>query len=200
MPYNPGDILLDKYRIVKTLGQGAFGEVYLVTNLGLSVRRAIKVLRKDLPGLGVHDYEQARDRFRLEAHLGAQLVNPHLIQVHNFEERDGLLLLEMEYAAGGNLKERIAGYVRRKKDMPVEEALRIAVGVAEGLAALHANKNVHRDIKPSNILFDEQGNARLGDLGVAQTQHDLTQRGDLGSLSPSHPGDPFYMSPEQGVV
>ncbi len=200
MPYSSDTILLDKYRIEKTLGEGAFGEVYLVMNLGLNVRRAIKVLRTDLPGWGARDYEQARARFRLEAHLGAQLSNPHLIQVHSFEERDGLMLLEMEYASGGNLKERIAAYASRKKDMPVEEALRIAVEVAEGLAALHANRNVHRDIKPSNILFDEQGHARLGDLGVAQTQHDLTSREELGTIAPSHPGDPFYMSPEQGVT
>ena len=204
MPYNPGDTILDKYSIVKALGQGAFGEVYLVTHLGLNVPRAIKVLRKNLPGWGANDYENARKRFRLEARLGAQLnspaANPYLLQVHNLEDRDELLLLEMEYAAGGNLKDKIAGYVSQKKAMPVADALRIAVCVAEGLAALHANQSVHRDVKPSNILFDEHGNARLGDLGIAQTWDDLTDRGDLGSLAPSQPGDPYYMSPEQGVT
>ena len=89
MPYQPGDILLDKYRIEALIGQGAFGEVYKVTHLGLKVPRALKVLRKDAPGIGSSEYNDCRDRFQIEAQLGAQLntptPNPNLLQVHNFE-------------------------------------------------------------------------------------------------------------------
>ena len=65
------DLLLDKYHIEKTLGQGAFGEVYLVTHRVLGVARAVKVLKRDTPGLGSRDYSEAQARFQLEAQLGA---------------------------------------------------------------------------------------------------------------------------------
>ena len=70
MTYAPGDLILDKYRIEKTLGQGAFGEVYLVTHKNLGVLRALKVLRRDAPGVGSYDYNEAQTRFQLEAPRG----------------------------------------------------------------------------------------------------------------------------------
>ena len=204
MSYQPGDLLLDKYRIEKTLGQGAFGEVYLVTHLRLNVPRAIKVLRKDLPGWGVHDYENARNRFRLEAQLGAQLnipvANPHLLQVQSYEEQAELLLLEMEYAPGGNLQEKLKTFRERGENMPVSEVLQVGLEVAQGLASLHAMDIVHRDIKPANILFDGQGHARLADMGIAQTLDDFTLRSQLGTIAPPHPGTGPYMSPEQATT
>ena len=202
MTYNPGEILLNEYRIEKKIGEGAFGEVYLVTNLSLKVQRAVKVLRQDAPGLGSQEFEGSRARFQLEAQLGAQLnnptANPHLLQVHSFKTLDGLLLLEMEYAPGGNLEHRLAKLRAQKESMPIAEALQTAVEVALGLAALHASNIVHRDLKPSNILFDEHGHARVADLGLAQTLGDYSQRSQLSdSLAPQHPGTPLYMSPEQ---
>ena len=200
MPYHPGDILLDKYRIEKTLGQGAFGEVYLVTHRVLGVSRALKVLKRDAPGLGSHDYSEAQARFQLEAQLGAQLnapiTNPRLLQVFDCILSEELSVLEMEYASGGSLtawlqKARESGQV-----MAVETALQVAAEVADGLAAMHAHDWVHRDLKPSNILFDEQGHARLADLGLAQVPGGPSLRSQLSQPKP-HPGTPDYMSPEQ---
>jgi serine/threonine protein kinase len=201
MAYQPGqEILNHKYRIEKLIGQGAYGDVYLVTHLGLNVLRAVKVLRRDAPGIGSTDFNHAQERFQLEAQLGARLnthvPNPHLLQVFNFESQDDLLLLEMEYAAGGNLAERIQKAREKGENLPVGWVVQMGLEVAEGLAALHAMDIIHRDLKPNNILFDDQGHARLADLGLAQIPGGPSLRSQLSQPAP-HPGTPGYMSPEQ---
>ena len=200
MPYTPGDILLDKYRIEKTLGHGAFGEVYLVKHTILQVQRAVKVLKHDAPGIGSTLFGDAQARFLLESRLGARLnspiSNPHLLQVFDCYISDELCLLEMEYASGGSLAARMEQARATNQLMPVETALQITLEVAGGLAGLHANDIVHRDLKPSNILFDDEGHAHLGDLGLAQVPGGENQRSQLSNPEP-HPGTPAYMSPEQ---
>ena len=201
MPYDPGYILLDKYRIEKPLGQGAFGEVYLVTHLQLNVLRVIKVLRRDAPGMDSDIYYgPPQARFKLEAQLGARLNSPHpnprLLQIFNLHADERLSVLEMEYAAGGSLAQRIEKNRTGNQLMPLDEALRIAVEVAEGLAALHKLDIVHRDVKPANILFDEEGHAHLGDLGLAQAPGGDSGRSQLSTPKPQ-PGTAAYMSPEQ---
>jgi eukaryotic-like serine/threonine-protein kinase len=200
MSYRPGEILLGKYRIEALLGYGAFGEVYRVTHLALNVPRALKILRRDTPGLGSSEFGDFRARFQFEAQLGARLnspiANPHLLQVYNYEEKGKLLLLEMEYASGGNLAERLAGLKKQAETLPVQAAAQMGMEVAQGLAALHAMDIVHRDLKPSNIMFDQSGHARLADLGLAQVPGGDSLRSQLSSAK-SHPGTPAYMSPEQ---
>ena len=193
MPYyNPNDTLLDKYRIETFLGQGAFAEVYHVTHLGLNAPRAVKLLHRDMPGVGSSDYHDCLLRFQLEAQLGAQLDHPHLIRVHDVEQVDDALLLVMEYAPGGSLADRLKAH----GSLPVGDALRMARELAEGLAALLALDAVHRDLTPSNILFDVQGRAKVADLGLAQIPHGPSARSQQSAPLP-HPGTPAYMSPEQ---
>ena len=200
MSYQIGEILLDKYRIEALLGQGAFGDVYSATHLTLNVRRAIKVLRHDAPGVGSSMYNNAGQRFQLEAQLGAQLnsqgANPHLLQVYDFINTSDLLLLEMEYAPGGSLAERLRQAKANATPIPLTDCLQIAIEVASGLSALHALDIVHRDLKPANILFDKHGHARLADFGLAQVPGGSSQRSQLSMPNP-HPGTPGYMSPEQ---
>jgi eukaryotic-like serine/threonine-protein kinase len=200
MPYQSGEILLDKYRIEALIGQGAFGEVYRVTHISLNVPRAVKILRRDAPGVGSTEYDDCKRRFLFEAQLGARLhmptPQPHLLQVFNYEERGDILLLEMEDASGGSLSERIAELRQRGQAMPVAAVVQMGLEVADGLAALHAMDIVHRDLKPSNILFDEKGTARVADLGLAQVHSSDSQRSQLSTPKP-HPGTPAYMSPEQ---
>lgn len=200
MHYATSDILLDKYRIETLLGQGAFGEVYRVTHLGLNVTRALKILRRDIPGIGKTEFNEGKTRFQLEAQLGAMLnsltPHPNLLQVHNFEQAGDLLALEMEYAPGGSLAERLDHARKQNASIPIDEALQIALDIANGLSALHSRDIVHRDIKPNNILFDDKGRAKLADLGLAQIPGGLSMRSQLSNASP-HPGTPGYMSPEQ---
>jgi serine/threonine protein kinase len=193
--YNKDDLLLGKYRVEALAGHGSFGEVYHVTHIKLNAPMAIKVLRKDMPGVGSTYIRNARERFSIEAQLGYRLNHPNVIKVSDFiEEKKGELYLVMEYAPGGSLKDRL----KKAGPLSVEEAVRLGIKVCAGLQAIHEKLHVvHRDIKPSNILFAEDGTARLCDLGLAQVEGDDSRRSVLGSLADRHPGTPMYMSPEQ---
>jgi len=198
--YKSGDILLKKYRIEALIGRGAFGEVYLVTNLGLKVRRAVKILRRDAPGVESTEFGNYNTRFQLEAQLGARLntptPQPNLLQVHAYEDEGELILQEMEYAPGGSLAKRIQESKEKGESIPVNEVVHVGLEVTRGLAALHELDVVHRDLKPSNILFDDKRHAKVADLGLAQTPDDFSFRRQL-SRPEKHPGTPGYMSPEQ---
>ena len=99
MNTQPPDLLLGKYRIERLLGEGAFAQVYFATHVQLNAPRAIKVLRRDAPGIGSTEYDDCRKRFRLEAQLAAQIDSPHVVRVYDFEEGEDLLALVMEYAS-----------------------------------------------------------------------------------------------------
>ncbi len=200
MSYQPDELLLDTYCIEELIDDGSFGEVYRVTHLGLKVERAIKVLKRGAPGVGSTAFSDCQQRFEMEAQLGARLntptPHPNLLQVHNFQQVDDLLVLEMEYAPGGSLADRIAQFRKTKQPIPIEEVIQIGIDVASGLAELHELDIVHRDLKPSNILFDNKGRAKVADLGLAQIPGGPSMRTNL-SEPPLHPGTSGYMSPEQ---
>ena len=200
LDYTIGEIIHNTYRIEERIGEGSFGEVYRVTHLGLKVGRAIKILKRDAPGLGSTQYADFQQRFQLEAQLGARLnsptPHPNLLQVHHFHQGDDLLFLEMEYAPGGSLAERIARARKTKQPIPIDEAIQIGIDITSGLAVLHEQDIVHRDVKPSNILFDDRGRAKVADLGLAQIPGGASMRSQLSEPEP-HPGTPAYMSIEQ---
>ncbi len=196
MTFQPGDILLDKYRIDRFIGAGAFAEVYQATHVKLNAVYALKVLRREESGMGSSEYGRWVERFRQEARLGAGLKSAHIVPVYDFDEQDDLLVLRMDYLPGGSLADRLARLKAEVRQMPVEEAVRIAVETAEGLAALHALDAVHRDVKPNNILLASNGRALVADLGLAQMPGGASMRSVM-SQAVSHPGTPAYMSPEQ---
>lgn len=196
MNYKIGDILLGKYRIIALIGQGAFTDVYQVTHLALNVDRAIKILRKDTPGLSNAEYADYRSRFHLEARLGARLDQPNIIRVNDFEQEGETLFLVMEYAQGGSLAKLLTEASERNEKIPIPDAVQIAIDVAQGLSGIHDIDAVHRDLKPSNILFDRNRRAKISDLGLSQVPGGPSMRSQLSTGVP-HPGTPGYMSPEQ---
>ncbi|GAP21829.1 protein kinase domain-containing protein [Leptolinea tardivitalis] len=99
--YSENDIVAKNYRIDRSVGRGAFGEVYLATHTGLNGKRAIKVLFRDSVGLGSSDYEDYKNRFRQESQLMEWFNHPNIIRIYDFQEENDTLFLIMEYAAGG---------------------------------------------------------------------------------------------------
>ena len=177
---------LNKYILLRELGRGAYGTVYLARDTALDVARAVKVLHPALITDPV-----LLERFRREARLAARLDHPHIVTVYDFGEAEGKFYLAMRYMEGGSLKERL----ETEGALPWEEALRITRQVAAGLAYAHEHEVVHRDLKPGNILFDGKGNAAIGDLGFAKALRGAGNSLSL-SLSGGVIGTPPYMAPE----
>ena len=196
MSYQSDDVILQKYRVEAMVGQGAFADVYRATYLESNTLCALKVLRKDAPGLGSTEFGEYQNRFSLEAQLGAKLNHPNIIKAYDFEKDSENLILVMEYAAKGSLGQVIDQMRRNNKQMPVKNTLNIILQISNGLAVLHDLDVVHRDLKPNNILFNTEGQAKIADLGLAQVAGGPSMRSQLSSPL-AHPGTPAYMSPEQ---
>ena len=174
-----------QYEIVRLLGHGGMGAVYLARERSLERFVAIKVLRPELAE--AHD---GRERFRREARIAAQLSHPGIVPLHTFGEVGGIWYFVMGYVRGTSLAERL----RLEGSIPPDEVHRILSELADALASAHRSGIVHRDIKPANILLDaDSGRAVLADFGVAKvgaSDEHLTATGVAI-------GTPHYMSPEQ---
>lgn len=178
-----GTVLAGRFRIEAMLGVGGMGMVYRATDLALDVPVALKLLRPELA-----ERTDAFERFRQELLLARQVSNPHVVRIHDLARHDDRWLISMDFVDGESLDRRMD----REGPLAVEETLRIARQLAEGLAAAHARGVVHRDLKPANVLLDGDGNAYIGDFGVARSlaSTGLTQAGAVV-------GTPEYLSPEQ---
>ncbi|MGB9454698.1 MAG: protein kinase [Bryobacteraceae bacterium] len=176
------------YRVLEKLGEGGMGEVYLAedTRLGRSV--ALKVLPRDLAGDPVR-----KARLIHEAHAASALNHPNIVTLHDVGSEGGIDFLVMEYVAGKPLAELIP-----RQGMPVKEALRCAVQIADALGKAHSAGIVHRDLKPSNVMVTEDrlvkvldfGLAKFAEAPAAKTKTPLTMEGAVF-------GTVGYMSPEQ---
>ncbi len=175
---------IGRYEVERLIGSGGMGIVFKAIDTELNRPVAIKLLAPYLAGNGA-----ARQRFAREAKAAAAVVHEHVVPIHNVETDGQSPYLVMRYVAGESLQARID----REGALELCQILRIAMQVASGLAAAHAQGLVHRDIKPSNILV-ESGIERslITDFGLARAADDasLTNTG-------YHPGTPQYMSPEQ---
>jgi formylglycine-generating enzyme required for sulfatase activity/tRNA A-37 threonylcarbamoyl transferase component Bud32 len=174
----------DQYRVEGTLGAGGFAVVYLVRDLNLKRKLAVKVLSPDLI-----TSRTVLERFRREAETVAQLSHPHIVPLHFIGQKDDLLYLAMECIEGGSL----ADLIEKQGKLPVDEVARILREVASALDHAHRRGVVHRDIKPHNVLLEaETGRTLVTDFGIARTA-------EGGSLTASGMmvGTPAYLSPEQ---
>jgi TolB-like protein len=179
--------LADRYRIERELGRGGMATVYLAHDLRHGRQVALKVLRPELAAT------VGPQRFLHEIRIAAGLQHPHLLPVFDSGDAAGQLWYTMPYVEGETLRQRL----QREKELPLEDARRIAVQVLGALESAHAHGVIHRDVKPENILL--QGDqAVVADLGIARAidavdQDRLTETGF--SL-----GTPAYMSPEQACA
>jgi serine/threonine protein kinase/tetratricopeptide (TPR) repeat protein len=183
---------ISHYSIVKKLGEGGMGEVYLAQDLSLDRKVAIKVLPPEL----VAD-EQARKRLIRGAKAAAKLDHPNICTIHEVGEEGADVFIVMEYVDGETLSERI-----RRGGLGICESLELAIQLADALTEAHQQGIVHRDIKPQNIMITARGQAKLLDFGIAklvstrsidteaETQNWLTCPGVVVGTVP-------YVSPEQ---
>src|SRR3954452_11196476 len=170
MPLAEGEVI-DGYTMVRSIGAGGMGEVYLAQHLRLPRRDALKVLAAT-----VCADSEYRQRFEREADIAATLWHPHIVEVHDRGDVDGRLWISMDYVEGTD-----AGTLLREhypNGMPPDEAVQIVRAVAEALDYAHAAKLLHRDVKPSNILLShpeaEDQRIFLADFGIARWVDDAT--------------------------
>src|SRR4051794_21812745 len=175
--------LQDRYAFERELGRGGMATVWLARDLRHDRPVALKVLHPELAmSLGP-------ERFQREIRLAARLQHPHILTVLDSGESAGRLWFTMPLVEGESLRDRL----RRERQLPVEDALRITREAAQALQYAHEHGVVHRDIKPENLLLTKDGNTLVADFGIARAMagdKHLTQTG----LSV---GTPAYMSPEQ---
>jgi serine/threonine-protein kinase len=180
-PLAPGQVV-GPYRVVRRIGAGGMGVVYLAHDSRLDRRVALKLLP---PWLAAD--EAAMGRFTDEARAASALDHPNIATVYDIGDADGAgLHIAMAYYDGETLEERI-----RRGPLPAEDARATAIQLAEGLRAAHAKGIVHRDIKPANVIVTPEGVVKIVDFGVAKM-------GDRAQTAPDvTPGTVAYMSPEQ---
>ena len=179
-----GELLAGRYRVLRRLGTGGMGTVYLAEHVHLGRLTAIKLL---CPPLCAHD-PGARQRFRQEALLVAKVRHPSVAQVYDFDRLpDGQFLLAMEYVPG----ETVAQHLKRSGPFPLPEAIRVLRVVADGLNHVHWIGILHGDLKPQNIMLGAGGDVKLLDFGVA---HEMAQ---LAPADAFRPRTLAYMSPDQ---
>jgi serine/threonine protein kinase, bacterial len=189
MPLTVGDVFAG-YTVVRTLGSGGMGEVYLVDHPRLPRRDALKVLPAEL----TRDSEY-RQRFNREADIVAHLWHPDIVSVHDRGETDGQLWLTMDYVEGTDAARLLKDY--RGGGLPPGDVLRVVSAVADALDYAHERQLLHRDVKPSNILLStaESGRQRilLADFGIARWVD------DSGGLTATDMtvGTVAYAAPEQ---
>ncbi len=180
--------LAGRYVVESEIGRGGMAVVYLAEDLKHGRRVAIKVLHPEL-GAAV-----GADRFLREIETLAGLTHPHILPLHDSGEADGLLYYVMPFVEGESLGQRLD----RKGQLPLDEALRIAREVADGLDYAHDRGVVHRDIKPGNILLS-RGHALIADFGIAKAIGAASGGDATATATGLSVGTPRYMSPEQAA-
>jgi eukaryotic-like serine/threonine-protein kinase len=188
MSLQPGETLdRGKYRIVRLIGSGGFGSVYLAQDTLLREEVAIKELEPGLDG-----DQAALSRFLAEAKATMRLRHERIVGTHSVFTEAGHYYIVMEYLAGDSLEARL----KARGALPPDESVRIAAEVCEGLAYAHERGVVHCDLKPANVLFTADGHAKVADFGIAHIPTESLTRSwatPAGFVAGTVP----YMSPEQ---
>ena len=174
---------LRDYKIIRKIGEGGMGEVFLASDEDLGRNVAIKVLPVELAR-----NQEIIERFRQEARLQASLIHPNIVSLFTFFREQNTYFMILEYAQGITLKQLI----KKNGPIPEQRALKIFRQILEGVSFAHNKGIIHRDLKPSNIMVDNNDNIKIMDFGIAKVIGDrgLTKTGaKVGTI--------YYMSPEQ---
>lgn len=202
--------LVDDFRVMRLIGRGGMGSVYLARDTRLGRRVALKMVQAELLGS-----PKAIERFYFEARVTAQFDHPHIVPIHHVGEYRGRPYVALAYVEGQNLLQR-----SRERRPSAQETMRFGLAIAEALEEAHRHGILHRDLKPSNVVIGSDGRVRVVDFGMAkavQVPADAPTKDAQGSEPPARKqtppsrqerddgdegpvpggGTPAYMAPEQ---
>lgn len=180
--FEPGELFAGRYKIIKRLGAGGMGAVYLACDpLEEEFLVALKVLN---PGQAQNT--TARERFRNEITASYKINHPHVVRAYEYFDAEDVQAYAMEYINGGDLMGRMLAGIPSPS-----ESLVILIQIADALTAIHAAGIIHRDLKPENILLTKKGDVKITDFGVARLK-DARTLTSAGSMV----GTPKYLAPE----
>ncbi len=179
---------LGDYKILRRIGQGGMGQVYLAEQISLKRKVALKILK---PALAAN--KNALDRFQLEAESVAKVTHANIVQVYAIGDVGGIYFMALEFVEGRNLRE----FLEKKGTPEVLLGLSIMRQVAAALQRASEFGVIHRDIKPENILLTRKGEAKVADFGLARVLSESENPAPHLTQSNVTMGTPLYMSPEQ---
>jgi len=171
------ETVVGRYKIIRKLGQGAAGVVYLGRDPYIKRQVAIKISQPTS--------ENARERFFIEAQSAGKLNRPNIVAIYDAGTHGSSCYIAMEYVEGPTLE----NYCNKENLLPVNKVVEIIFRVCIALDYAHKQGVIHKDIKPSNIMLDKGGTAKITDFGIAQISERTVEMGFFGT--------PSYMSPEQ---
>ena len=180
---NKGELIDNRYKIVKSIGEGGMANVYLAWDTILEREVAVKILRGDLA-----DDEKFIRRFQREANSASSLRHPNIVEMYDVGEDEGKYFIVMEYVDGKTLK----SLIKKRGSLNLTESIDIMMQLTSGIACAHDSYIIHRDIKPQNVMILEDGRVKITDFGIAMAlnQNELTQTNSvMGSV--------HYLPPEQ---
>ncbi|HEY2404697.1 MAG TPA: serine/threonine-protein kinase, partial [Polyangiaceae bacterium] len=192
-----GTVAAGRYRVLKQLGEGGMGQVYLAEHIAIEKRVALKVLRPEYASKG-----DIVTRFQQEAISASRIKHPNVLDVFDFGQLDnGCFYLAMEFLEGNDLADEIS----RRKVLNPATGIRIALQICRALAAAHTNGVVHRDMKPENVFLQRTGDGeeivKIVDFGIAllRSKDDVPTQSKPRRLTRTGMifGTPEYMAPEQ---
>lgn len=195
----PGTLFGNRYQIIRSLGTGGMGAVYLAQDQEVDRAVALKVIRPELAG-----NPAILRRFRQELVLARQVTHPNVVRIFDLGIAAGVRFISMEYVEGRQL----SSVLEEQGKLPPKEAAGFILQVCRGLLAAHSQGVIHRDLKPANIMVDNEGRAVVMDFGIARAgaasgaslndqSSTASQQSDSMTQLGVLVGTPIYMSPEQ---
>lgn len=178
-----GQLIDNRYKIIKSIGEGGMANVYLAFDTILEREVAVKILRGDLA-----EDEKFVRRFQREANSASSLKHPNIVEVYDVGEDDGKYFIVMEYINGKTLK----SLIKKRGILTLEEVIDIMLQLTSAVSCAHDSYIIHRDIKPQNVMILEDGRVKITDFGIAMAlnNNELTQTNSvMGSV--------HYLPPEQ---